>query len=194
MEQAFFRIGGVYRQRKGDVVRLEAADQYWNTGCEHGAAAYEVAGAMFQRGARRRSDGKAYPYETDESSEYDLIPGELHLFNGEWLPVEEKAEQPMAPYFAEAVEAKYCPDCGTTEGSEHFAFCQHALTPEEARIRDLYLFGDPNAAMILRDGPQITRPAPPPVAQEATSHAPLAGLTVLMERDHRLGSCVVHGD
>ncbi len=179
MEQALFRIGGVYRQRKGDVVRLEAADQYWSTGCEHEAAAYEVAGAMFQRGARRLSDGKAYPYETDESAEYDLLPGELHNFNGQWLPVEEKAEQPMSPYFAEALRSH-------TLKPVLAPIPEDMVAPDDGWLDD-WMSDSANAAMIARDGPQITRPAPPPVAQEATSHAPLAGLTVLMERDHRFG-------
>lgn len=73
------------------------------------------------------------------------------------------AEQPRSPYFAEAVKDE--------------AEFPHIVRP----------FGQRDIEMIARDGP--ARPAAPVVIQEPakTSHGPIAGLTVLENRDHRFG-------
>jgi hypothetical protein len=81
---AQFRIDGVYRQKGGDLVRLDWCVTHFG----------RFAQAVFINrsgtdGERDLATGK-YPYaEDDTSHKCHLLPGELHQVNGQWVPVED---------------------------------------------------------------------------------------------------------
>jgi hypothetical protein len=106
-----------------------------------------------------------------------MIFGELTPQQTFELRLKAVNKQPMAPYFAEALE--------------HIEPSDTPLMDYLRRLRQSSQGPaaiDPNAAMIQRDGP--SRPAPV-VIQEPTkpsAHAAIAGLTQLGAVDHRFGS------
>jgi hypothetical protein len=159
MNEPLFRVGGVYRTGYEDeepfqILPESMQDGFYNLrGVNSG---YVISGHGW-----RLADGRWHAELDRPESLMHLIPGELHLVNGEWLPVEEsKEEAAVFEAFAAVWEASKVPL------DEVFA----------------------NAAMIARDGP--ARPAPV-VIQEPTkpsAHAAIAGLTQLGAVDHRFGS------
>jgi hypothetical protein len=170
MNEPLFRVGGVYRTGYEDeepfqILPESMQDGFYNLrGVNSG---YVISGHGW-----RLADGRWHAELDRPESLMHLIPGELHLVNGEWLPVEEKAV---------TVE---------TNGLDAMweAFRQRHREPRAVPAID------PNAAMVARDGP--SRPAPV-VIQEPTkpsAHAAIAGLTQLGAVDHRLGNRFVHGD
>jgi hypothetical protein len=148
----------VYRDAEGDLIRLR------REGVRFGAEYWDIEDGYWRR------HGGSFDLDTGECARHsycNLIPGELHLFNGEWCQVVEKVtEQARSPYFAEAVESNWL---DLSKPDWHPA----------------------NAAMLARDAANyVPRPAAPVVIQEPakTSHGPIAGLTVVAAVDHRLGS------
>jgi hypothetical protein len=97
-DKPLFRVGGVYRNQRGDVTRINsvqcAASGFFH-GFFDGDTAVEVSvlnddgTERWQDGWRRLSDGK---YREADCPIYNLIPGELELRDGQWVPVEEKEE------------------------------------------------------------------------------------------------------
>lgn len=166
MTEALFRIGGVYRFKSGRVAEIRAPkESNLSTRLQFVGAVAE----MFEPGTECRYSyvdlalGR-HPHDL-ENGDWQLVPGELHNFDGQWLPI---TEQARSPYFAEAVESEWV-SLGCTCG-DHPA----------------------DLAMIARDGP--ARPAAPVVIQEPakTSHGPIAGLTVVAAVDHRFGGHAFH--
>jgi hypothetical protein len=87
-DKPLFRIGGVYREQSGCVVFLEATD------CSDIARAVvlEEQGGLrcrLEDGHRDINGGKDV---ASPGNDFDLIPGELELRDGQWVPVEEKEE------------------------------------------------------------------------------------------------------
>lgn len=92
MNETKFRIGGVYRQKDGAVVELSICSFVHN---EPGTAwATDPGYYRCGNGFRRLSDGVDTVGWRDNCR--DLLPGELHQVNGEWLPlgVAEEAPKP----------------------------------------------------------------------------------------------------
>jgi hypothetical protein len=97
-DKPLFRVGGVYRNQRGDVTRINsvqcAASGFFH-GFFDGDTAVEVSvlnddgTERWQDGWRRLSDGK---YREADCPIYNLIPGELELRDGQWVAAEEKEE------------------------------------------------------------------------------------------------------
>jgi hypothetical protein len=79
-----FRIGGVYRNGKGDVVTLRHTGIY----DDFPVTSYYIDPDKNPGGAahHRLSDGCAKLYSEDQSR-YHLAPGELHQVDGQWVPI-----------------------------------------------------------------------------------------------------------
>jgi hypothetical protein len=80
-----FRIGGVYRNGQGDVVTLRSSDDYE----DFPVRSYFLDPARNPGGAghHRLSDGRAKVWFADQSLRYDLLPGEMHQVDGQWVPI-----------------------------------------------------------------------------------------------------------
>jgi hypothetical protein len=176
-----FRIGGVYREVGGglsvvdcriDSFSSEPLREYYGA-----AGALEVYGMRSdgirrgQNGWRRASDGGNYG---DESGKYTLLPGELQLKDGQWVPVEEKPAGLAGPIRKQqaAEEPKSYADA----------------------VRQEYALHKADAAMIARDGPAKPAPViatPPP---KTTAKPSLKGLTLLGDSfDPKHGSAFLAG-
>jgi hypothetical protein len=96
--QTPFRIGGVYRQQDGTVVRLLDRTSDFPVGAGIGHARH-VDGGEMRSGFRRLSDG--VDTINFKGGECNLLPGELHQINGEWVPrgvpVEDKPAKSELP-------------------------------------------------------------------------------------------------
>jgi hypothetical protein len=93
MEQTkpLFRVGGHYRNKRGHVVTLVAHEREG----DFEALSMREGGGRGVEALHRLSDGV-----NDEhycAPEFDLIPGELHQVDGQWVPVE--AAAPRSDYF-----------------------------------------------------------------------------------------------
>lgn len=91
---AQFKVGSVYRDGRGSVVRVdEAVGQITSPRLrefyEHyGLQVSQLSGKdWLYYGWRRATDGA----HSDDGAEYSLLPGELHNVNGQWVPVAEEA-------------------------------------------------------------------------------------------------------
>jgi hypothetical protein len=174
MNEPLFRVGGVYRQACGGIRKLAGHENqlrcyaltHWGEGV------FSTVGGG--DGARNLKDGRYIWHSGAEHDYLTLIPGELRLVNGQWVPVE-----------------KSCPDCGTPEGSEHGDCCPRLPSQADRIAAHALICNDPNAPMLARDAANyVARPAPV-VIQEPTkpsAHAAIAGLTQLGAVDHRFGS------
>lgn len=124
-----FRIGGVYRQIDGVVVSLND----WHDGVLGHAKPVD---GSFSTGQRRLSDGRRVLFLDMPFHGNDLIPGELHQVNGQWVPVEEHDNGELSRAVAHLVGIKAKRDAER----------------------------DPNAAMLSRDEAAmrklIAKPAP----------------------------------
>ena len=108
-----FRIGGVYRDKNGDLYELAPLESYDEFYREYHpneaiASSFKVADFSSMRcagssGAHRLSDGV---FLAVDGSDWDLLPGELHQVNGEWLPVEEKPTVTIGAILREKLEAQ----------------------------------------------------------------------------------------
>lgn len=94
-EETLFRIGGAYRQRNGLLVKL-VEEPNWDSGsCRAVIAEAAYLHDMYYQvgtgdGVRWLDTGM---YSPQEESGSDLLPGELHNVNGEWLPIEQTRPQ-----------------------------------------------------------------------------------------------------
>jgi hypothetical protein len=83
MTETPFRIGGYYRQRDGRVVQVLSDGKY--TGINNSFYPRGVALSLAS-GGYRNIDGKCLSIVGTPIPNYDLLPGELHQINGEWVP------------------------------------------------------------------------------------------------------------
>lgn len=158
MEQNLFRVGGVYRDRSGRVLKItgevgSVSDPFFQRSKAVAVSAICADGSEYETGWRRLEDGK---YHGNHQS-VDLLPGELHQVDGQWVPVEESDSHCV------------CRD-HTAPGIVHRVDgpCYH-----EERV-------DPNAAMIASDGPRNVPLKPPvrlTVRTVSTAHPAIDGLT-----------------
>jgi hypothetical protein len=171
MNEPLFRVGACYASKGGSVMRVDSVLKYAHP-TSHFFSVERLGGSVFSHDGSRHMDGSYFGDPNDEAS---LIPGELHLVNGEWLPVEEKAANRLTD--------------DELEGLWDFGFKPQPLADKPTiTVKRVARSIDPNAKMIARDGP--ARPAPV-VIQEPTkpsAHAAIAGLTQLGAVDHRFGS------
>jgi hypothetical protein len=81
-----FRIGGVYRQRNGEVVRLAPySDSYGSSFVDGYGSAIAIKDGT-PRGWCHLSSGRVCAFAHDDAKfTGDLLPGELTLVNGEWI-------------------------------------------------------------------------------------------------------------
>jgi hypothetical protein len=141
-DKPLFRVGGVYRNQRGDVTRINsvqcAASGFFH-GFFDGDTAVEVSvlnddgTERWQDGWRRLSDGK---YREADCPIYNLIPGELELRDGQWVAAEEKEE------------AVFC---------EANRICRDALTGKDCHCARTAREQEVNAAMIARDGMKVEK-------------------------------------
>jgi hypothetical protein len=98
MTETPFRIGGYYRQRDGRVVQVLSDGKY--TGINNSFYPRGVALSLAS-GGYRNIDGKCLSIVGTPIPNYDLLPGELHQINGEWVPrgvpVEDKPAERRFP-------------------------------------------------------------------------------------------------
>jgi hypothetical protein len=181
-----FRIGGVYRNDAGVVVRIEEMPVAAQENCQRDFKMRIPFGW-----ARAVEDNDPCGYVSllcgrtvsaiyDSSPDidgYDLIPGELHQVDGAWVPI---TEQPMSVYFADAQEEE---DPLDAENVQRY-LAAHGITAYNVRVQRI----DPNAKMIARDGPAAPKPAVVALPAAPTAHPAIAGLLVVGAVDHRLGS------
>lgn len=155
MTQAQFRIGGVYRCRDGQVVRLSYMEDWHDR--DSAAQAVAVHGS-FDRGARQLSNG-TYPYTSNENYGGNLLPGELTLRDGQWVSVEEAKEvQPDADGFifydhgwnARALGKPYNPKA-SNDWKDGWLDCDNAPEADRAVLVMGAATHSANAAMIARD-------------------------------------------
>lgn len=186
-----FRIGGVYRQRNGSIVRLvpytgALSGHFFSS--EHGSAVSVESGKPL--GPRGLAGGCVSAYDKGPFAG-DLIPGELHQVDGAWVPI---TEQPMSVYFADAQEDKPAEaadkspierlrDLVAIQGSDGNWNCDEYM---------LGMFNGMELALAImedRDPVYRTLPKPAVVALPAapTAHPAISGLTCLADRDHRFG-------
>lgn len=96
---AQFRIGGYYRDKSGDIVQLTPDGRArWMD--EHGD--WDLHGGIFCLTTGECSSARGYRYCSS-----DLLPGELHNVNGQWVPVAEEAsktECEVEPFSSRACE------------------------------------------------------------------------------------------
>lgn len=99
--QTPFRVGGVYRDEAGRVQRLNALNAK-GVPCTPGVAwaqSYDkVYEEWFGDGFRNLSDGSDDSGFLIDGLPRNLLPGELHQVDGEWVAVEEKREEPPFRY------------------------------------------------------------------------------------------------
>jgi hypothetical protein len=140
-DKPMFRVGGVYRDGEDSVLELRACPKNGFAACH--MVRFDGHVDKYGTGICRLSDGRD-DAALDRESLLHLIPGELELRDGQWVPVEEKEE------------AK--PD--------DFVWLLGPLEP----IGDDYDEGDADAAMIARDGP--AKPAAVVIEQPARTAKP----------------------
>lgn len=95
-----FRIGAVYRQRNGWIVKLCDASEFSHViDPKTTAWAKRPRGGDFTigEGFRRLSYGCDTCTVPLSVGDRTLLPGELHQVNGEWVPVEAPAKPASAP-------------------------------------------------------------------------------------------------
>jgi hypothetical protein len=184
MTQPLFKIGGVYRNDAGVVVRIEEMSVAAQENCQRDFKTYIPFG--WARAVKDNDPcgyvsllcGRTVSAVYDCSPDIDgcdLIPGELHQVDGAWVPI---TEQPMSVYFADAQEDK--PAEPETLGS--------ILRKAIERGPAFQVAADANAAMIARDGHTAPKPAVVALPAAPTAHPAIAGLLVVGAVDHRLGS------
>lgn len=163
MSEPLFKIGSVYRNKIGAACRIIRESR--------GSAVLETVEMKLPLGA-----GWSFVDGSNAQNQLSLIPGELHLVNGSWEPVES-----LPIHITENGVAK-------VKASDVLAQpkVQHDLSTVE-RLR--------NAAMIARDGvaqqaTTVALPTPP----LTTAHPSIKGLTFLGAVGHRFGLGVAHGD
>lgn len=153
--QTPFRVGGVYRQRDGAVMLVCSPLPGWEDGsCQvkfaEDYAPYNATVGM-SNGLRWLATGGL---RNRNETLHDLLPGELHQVDGQWVALEEKKEDSFCMSVGEAASiVKATPEF---TGAMHFA----------------------DAEMIARDGqakpqadwnPIYLQPAPKSTAKPALS-------------------------
>jgi hypothetical protein len=83
MTETPFRIGGYYKQRDGKVVQVLSESKY--TGTNGGFYPRGVA-LTLASGGWRNVNGQCSSIANTPIESLDLLPGELHQINGEWVP------------------------------------------------------------------------------------------------------------
>lgn len=102
-QENLFRIGGVYRQKNGEVVK-----------CGPCSLRPDWCIALLRNGpdgdwdalfgsARRLTDGKYAHYTGPSYDVLTLIPGELHNVNGEWVPINSPVQDPLPESISDAL-------------------------------------------------------------------------------------------
>jgi hypothetical protein len=86
MSEALFRVGGVYRQRNGEIVRLVERPDWCMPGWVEAAFVDRPGGD----GGRRLLDG-VYTLPEDK---WSLVPGELVFFTGMWVSADKVGPTP----------------------------------------------------------------------------------------------------
>lgn len=149
-DQAKFRVGGVYRNRNGTLMRV---------GREVGGGLVKLEFVSGYREGRETTSSfwlTSGQYEKRSHPTADLVPGELHLVDGRWVPVEQEPAMSMTPTL-DKLEAEY-EACLLSEPVWVGVDFGHEL--------------DPNAAMIARDGPARVKPAAVVTEQPASTAHP----------------------
>lgn len=101
---AQFKVGSVYRDSLGRPYRLYAVGDAHAGQCEHKNAAWakgisKSGLSEFGQGFRSLIDGRDLADYVHDGGNRDLLPGELHCVNGEWVPVAEEAPKPAERRF-----------------------------------------------------------------------------------------------
>lgn len=164
--QAPFRVGGCYRNRRGQVAILRAVG-----GGEFSVLSCPADGPRWegdQGYARNRlSDGWS-SCATNSMHPYNLLPGELHQVDGQWVAVEERSPEQK---FDEAVARVR--DVLEKESNDAM------IARDEARSQEAKVWALQQHLNELR----IRESAPKPVGP--TVHAPMAALQLCADLEPR---------
>jgi hypothetical protein len=118
---SMFRIGGVYRQRNGEVVRLAPYSGSYGSSFVDGYGSAIAIKDGTPRGSRHLSSGRMCAFFAHDDAKFtgDLLPGELTFVNGEWVSMTPTLDKMEAEKAAEMNQCDGCMQGADLRGGLH---------------------------------------------------------------------------